>query len=107
MSRSVFHAPSSLTKQEIFEIAESILKNDGYKQIEREGEIVWKKGTGAMTAMHFIMLDYNNNELLITGWVQIGIGSAGLSDMDLTGFLGSIPKKSTYKTIQKIRKAIM
>lgn len=107
MSRSVFHTPTSLNKQEIFEIAESILKSDGYKQIERNGEIVWKKGTGAMTAMHFIMLDYHNNELLITGWVQIGLGSAGFKDMELTGFVATIPKKSTFKTIQKIRKAIM
>ena len=106
MSRSVFHTVTHLDEKEAYLIAENILKQEGYHQIERKGEIVWKKGTGTLTAMHFIKLDFQQNDLIITGWVQIGLGSAGFDDMDLTGILGSLPKKSTFKTIQKIRNAL-
>lgn len=106
MSRSIFHAATLLDENEAYLIAESILNQEGYHQIEKNGEVVWKKGTGVLTAMHFIKLEFRQNELIITGWVQIGLGSAGFDDMDLTGILGSLPKKSTFKTIQKIREAI-
>ncbi len=107
MSRSVFHAKTIKTREEVYQIATAILDSDGYKQIDRNGETVWKKGTGAMTAMHFIKLEFQDGDLIISGWVQIGLGSAGLNDMDLTGFIGAVPKKTTFKTIQKIRKAVM
>lgn len=107
MSRSVFHTKTNKTKEEAYQIATGILNSDGYKQIDRNGETVWKKGTGAMTAMHFIKLEYQDGDLIISGWVQIGLGSSGLNDMDLTGFVSALPKKSTFKTIQKIRKAVM
>lgn len=106
MSRSIFHATTFLDEKKAFQTAENILNQEGYHQIEKNGEVVWKKGTGALTAMHFIKLEFRQNELIITGWVQIGLGSAGFNDMDLTGILGSLPKRSTFKTIQKIREAI-
>lgn len=107
MSKSIFHTNTTLSEEKIYHIAEKILIEDGYKLIDRNGEKVWKKGTGALTAMHYIKLEYFPNDLVISGWVQIGIGSAGFKDMDLTGVTGAIPKKSTFKTIQKIRKEIM
>ena len=107
MARSVFHTNTSFSKEKINSIANKILMEDGYQKIDRNGETVWKKGTGALTAMHYIKLEYFPNDFVISGWVQIGIGSAGFDDMDLTGFTGAIPKKSTFKTIQKIRKEIM
>lgn len=107
MSRSIFHTNTTLLEDDIAAIVTPILIADGYHEIERNGEFVWKKGTGAMTAMHFIKLEYFPGDFVISGWVQIGLGSKGFDDMDLTGFTGAIPKKSTFKTIQKIRKAIM
>lgn len=107
MSRSIFHTKTTLLEKEIADIVTALLEKDGYHEIERDGEIVWKKGTGAMTAMHFIKLEYFPGDFVISGWVQAGIGSKGFDDMDLTGFIAAIPKKSTFKTIQKLRKAIM
>lgn len=107
MSRSIFHTNTTFLEKDAIHIASQILVEDGYHQIETNGETVWKKGTGALTAMHFIKLQYYPNDFVISGWVQIGLGSTGFKDMDLKGFTGSIPKKSTFKTIQKIRKALM
>lgn len=107
MSRSIFHTQTLKSLDEIMLIIKNILDQEGYHEIERNGEVVWKKGTGAMTAMHFIKFDYVPGDLIISGFVQIGLGSVGLKEMDLTGVTGIIPKKSTFNTIQKIRKAIL
>lgn len=107
MARSIFHVATTLLEDDVYKIATEILVNDGYHQIDRNGETVWKKGTGAMTAMHFIKLEYFPNDLVISGWIQVGLGKAGFDESDLTGIAAVIPKKSTVKTIQKIRKAVM
>lgn len=80
-----------------------VLIGDGYKEINRNNEVVWKKGTGMMTAMHFIKLEYDKNVLNVYGWVQTGIGSVGGKEQELKGFVASIPKKSVLKTVDKIR----
>ena len=43
---------------------------------------------------------------MVSGWVQIGIGSVGGKERDLEGITASIPKKSVKKTIEKLRAAI-
>lgn len=43
---------------------------------------------------------------MVSGWVQIGIGSVGGKEHALEGFTASIPKKSVKKTIEKLRAAI-
>lgn len=107
MSRSIFHTQTQKSLDEMMPVIKEILNQDGYHEIERNGEALWKKGTGAMTAMHFIKIDYVPGDLIISGFVQIGLGSVGLNEMDLTGVSGKIPKKSTFQTVQKIRKAIL
>ena len=42
-----------------------ILVSKGYHITPyRTGEMVWKKGTGLMTAMHYIKVDYSNSQCL-------------------------------------------
>ena len=79
---------------------------DKYKEIDYNGETVWKMGTGLATAMHFIKTEYAGQTLRLYGWVQIGVGSAGGKERDLTGVVGAIPKKSVKKTMEKIRAVI-
>ena len=79
---------------------------DKYKEIDYNGETVWKMGTGLATAMHFIKTEYASQTLRLYGWVQIGVGSAGGKERDLTGVVGAIPKKSVKKTMEKIRAVI-
>ena len=84
----------------------SILSGDGYKEMDKNGEIIWKMGTGMMTAMHFIKLEYTENTVVISGWVQSGMGDIGGKEMNLKGFVGIIPKKQVLKTIDKVKAAI-
>ena len=50
--------------------------------------------------------EYAGQTLRLYGWVQIGVGSAGGKERDLTGVVGAIPKKSVKKTMEKIRAVI-
>ena len=54
----------------------------------------------------FIKTEYAGQTLRLYGWVQIGVGSAGGKERDLTGVVGAIPKKSVKKTMEKIRAVI-
>ena len=93
-----------------FEQAENIINNilskNGFKQTTiNSGENVWKKGTGFLTAMQFIKIDFSSNEFTISAWVQAGLGSVGGNEMYLTGVVASIPKKKLLNVIEKIKKA--
>ena len=70
------------------------------------GETVWKKGTGAMTAMQYIKLEYGQGSVTLYGWVQAGLGDVGGKEMDLKGFFGAMPKQSLLKVIKKIQAAV-
>ena len=97
-----FHQPPQVVDQ----MVRDILIADDYREIDYNREVVWKKGTGLMTAMHYIKIEYQGNTLVVSGWVQIGVGSVGGKARDLEGFTASIPKKSVKKTIEKLRAAI-
>ena len=86
---------------------EHILMSNGYHlQHYGNGELVWKKGMGIMTAMHYIRVDYYATEIHLFGWVQSGIGDAGFGEMDLEGFVGIIPKKAVLRVMDQITMSV-
>lgn len=48
-----FHQPPQVVDQ----MVRDILIADDYREIDYNREVVWKKGTGLMTAMHYIKLE--------------------------------------------------
>lgn len=85
-----------------------ILIAEHYREIPYNTEIVWKKGTGLMTAMHYIKLEYpNHHTVRLSGWVQIGVGSVGGKERDLSGITGIIPKKSVQNTMNLIQNIVI
>ncbi len=44
---------------------------------------------------------YAGNINIESGWIQIGVGSVGGKEHDLSGLVAVIPKKSVEKTINK------
>lgn len=106
MARTIIKIQYSQPFQTVDETAKNILLSNGYKEIDYNNESVWKKGTGMMTAMQFIKIEYEENVLLVSGWVQVGMGNVGGNEMALTGFTASIPKKSVMKVISKIQDTV-
>lgn len=106
MARTVINMNYNCNFDEASNRINSVLLQNGFKQQERNGESFWKKGTGLMTAMQFIKVDFSESAVTISAWVQSGIGNLGGSEMDLTGFVAAAPKKSLMKVIEKIKKCL-
>ena len=60
-----------------------------------------------MSAMHYIKIEFKKNELVISGWVRIGIGDAAGKEQALSGILGMVPKKAVLKTIKELEAMIV
>lgn len=85
----------------------NILTLSGYKKIDQKGEIVWKKGTGFLTAIQYIKIEYGDNTVIASGWIRAGAsGIIESKEIALDGVAGSIPKKAVKKVLDKIRDAI-
>ena len=106
MARTTTNIKLRISREEADKIIRQILISDDYKEINYNREVVWKKGTGMMTAMHFIKVEYDNEKAIISGWVQVGVGSVGGKEHNLNGFALVIPKKSVKKTIDKLITAL-
>jgi hypothetical protein len=82
----------------------SILVQNRFKRISYNGEEVWKKGTGLLTAMQYIKVEYGPGCIILSAWVQVGVGSVGGGEMDLKGVVAAVPKKSLMKVIEQIKR---
>ena len=102
MARTVMNIPFTGDFNEIKGKLEQTVSGEGFKQKDYHGEQVWKKGVGLLTAMKFIKFEYSENGVNVFAWVQAGIGSIGGKEMNLEGFVASLPKQQLKGTLQRV-----
>ena len=56
-----------------------------------------------MSAMKFVKVEYAPNEVVLSAWIQVGIGNVGGGEMDLTGLAGALPKKQLMDVLEQIK----
>lgn len=103
MARTTLNIRYTCDYERANKIITGILTANGYKQINYMNESVWKNGTGLMTAMKYIKVDFNTDSVSLSGWVCTGVGSVSGSEMDLSGFVGALPKKQVMKVLERIK----
>ena len=81
---------------------EQFLTSEGFSQKGYKGEQIWKKGTGLGTAMQFLKIEYAPGEVVVYGWIQMGVGDIGGQEHELKGIVAFIPKKNLLSRIDKI-----
>lgn len=59
MPRTTIQVEYDLAHQEANKRIESILSARGFKPVDYNGESVWKKGVGALTAMQYVKIEYS------------------------------------------------
>ncbi len=106
MARTTININYTKAFTEVDNTITNILTLSGYKKIDRNGEVIWKKGTGFLTAMQYIKIEYAPGMVVASGWIQAGLGSLEAPEMALHGAAAAIPKKSVMKVLEKIQNAI-
>ena len=100
--RTVVSIDCGMRVSAAFKAAERVLAQNGFVPLHYHGESVWKKGTGALTAMQFVKLVPAGAFLDVQAWVQIGLGNVGLKEQCLSGVVGAIPKKMLLGVLDQI-----
>ena len=106
MARTCVVVPYSIPFPTVKSTIEQILTKEGFKLKDYNGELVYKKGTGFATAMQYLKVDYTESEIYIFGWIQMGLGSIGGKEHDLTGMMAKLPKSNLQKRIDLIAQTI-
>ncbi len=98
MARTVKTVDYTLERDELIKNIHNILISNGFKEFNYNGENVYKKGIGFWTATKYIKIDFYQSNVSISGWVR----NFGVSENDLDGFVGAIPKATVTKVINDI-----
>ena len=107
MARSYYQIEYTTSYAELKNRLESVLvANNYHPYVYNKAENVWKKGTGMMTAMMFIKIEYDVGKVTIQGWNCAGLGSLEMNEMALSGFVGAIPKKMCRTDIEAMIREI-
>ena len=83
------------------EIANCFQQN-GYKLEDFNGEIVWKKGDGALTMARCVLVLFEPAAVVFSAFTY----DAMLGEGGLTGFMGMFPKKKLKKIIDTLADSI-
>lgn len=106
MARTIINLPLRNSVDESYNTTVNILQANSFKEVSYNGETVWKKGTGLLTAMQYIKIEFTDTTLVVSGWVQAGVGSVGGNEMALNGIVAAVPKKSVMKVIEQIKASL-
>lgn len=107
MSRSQFQISYHCSFEQAKRTIENILLQKNYHPItSKSRENVWKNGSGLLTAMKFLKVEYGQNQVQLSAWVQVGLGSLGGKEIALDGVTGAIPKKQLMRLVERIQSAL-
>ena len=91
----------SVDNQRTAQIIDNILDSHGYEYVQKGNEAYWQQGIGVTQSPKFVGYFFNENTVVIEGWVK-NFGS----ESDLSGFVGAVPKKSVKKVLDEIQQAL-
>ena len=103
-NRKIEEIEIDITKQTSLDnTIKSILKNNGYIQTPYNDEQVYQKGKGFWSARKYINYYFNNNKLIVEGWVSMGIGNKPNEEFPIDeNFFIKGPKSQVQKVMNDI-----
>jgi hypothetical protein len=79
------------------------MEREGFDQLNYEGELVWKKGMGILTAPQFIKTTVQGNQIGLEAWLKYPLlPGVYVGEMGITGVFGALPKKWLRDTVCKL-----
>ncbi len=84
-------------------IVQDFFSKEGFTYIEYNGEYVWKKGNGWVTAPQFIKVDYISGQIHMEAWLKnVLLPGIYFGEMNLKGGYGILLKKELQKTVDSL-----
>ena len=103
MARYTNRFQSSRSDEQIKQIAESFFTTEGFKLTDYQGEQLYKKGVGLMTAPQFIKLSSLNGAVQIEAFLKFAwLPGVYSGEMGLDGIFGALPKRLLKKTVTNL-----
>lgn len=93
---------------EAFQRINEYLTQKNYEYVEYDGEKVYKKGKGFLTAPSFIKVQFVNNCFGIEGWIKYALfPGVYIGEMDTKGFYGAAVKRPLADMITHVEAIIL
>lgn len=101
MARSIYFVKYGCSQKEAEDQVSQILSKHGFHAAEQDGNLIWIKGDVKTTGVKGIQIDYQEDTMKISGWIQGAIGG----EVQLEGIVSIIPKRAVKKAIEEIKNA--
>lgn len=102
MPRTIMQISYGCSREDAEKLASQILTQDGYCEVEQDGEIIWTKGDVKLTGVRSIKVDYGENQIKLSGWIQGLVGG----ETPLHGVGSIVTKRAVKKTMEKLQLAV-
>lgn len=84
-------------------VSDDFFAKEGFEYMNYQGEMVWKKGIGMLTAPQFIKIQYANGWVHVEAWLKWAILPGVYSgEMGLDGFVGALPKSQLKQRVETL-----
>lgn len=91
----------SKNNQQSSKVIEEILDSHGFDKTSKKGEDYWQQGIGVTQSPKYIRYYFDGDKVILEGWVS-NFGR----ESDLSGVVGSIPKRTCKKILKEIEKEV-
>lgn len=82
---------------------ENFLVSEGFTKVQHNGEIVFKKGMGVLTAPQFIKMEIHGEQIQLQAWIKYALlPGVYIGEMGVTGFFAWLPKKKLKDRVDAI-----
>lgn len=104
MARYIQRFATPYSAQEVANTFSSYLMSEKFEYVDLNGDKVWKKGHGLMTAPQYIKLTaLNDGTYVLEAWIKFALlPGVYVGEMGTSGFIGAVPKGFLKSRVEMI-----
>ncbi|HEQ71015.1 MAG TPA: hypothetical protein ENN69_00870 [Spirochaetia bacterium] len=107
MARYINEIATKKSAEELNKLIADFMQREGFKNVQFNGETVWKKGMGIMTGPQFIKTTTGDGKLKLEAWIKFALlPGVYVGEMGLNGFFGFALKKVLKGRVQRLTQLV-